>query len=316
VKISATTVTALAGGIGAAKLLLGLCRVLPPGNITAIVNTGDDAEIHGLTICPDLDTVTYTLAGVVNSSTGWGLASDTFEALPWLRRYGRETWFNLGDRDLATHIHRTALLQGGTSLSEATENIRRALGVGARILPMSDTPVRTILETDIGRLAFQEYFVRERSLPPVREIHFEGASDATAAPGVLAAIQGSDVVMICPSNPLISIGPILGVPGTRGALAARREHVVAVTPIVGGRSLKGPTGKMLQELGMEVSALAVARMYQDVAGTFVLDETDVGLRAPIKALGIRVILGPTIMETEQQKQHLAEIILAALPWLA
>lgn len=311
VKNSSTSVTALAGGIGAAKLLLGLCRVLPAENITAIVNNGDDIEIYGLTICPDLDTVTYTLAGVVNTSTGWGLAEDTYEALPWLRRYGRETWFNLGDRDLATHIHRTALLRRGASLSEVADSIRRALGVAIRILPMSDAPVRTILETDIGRLAFQEYFVRERALPRVRKIQFEGASDAPAAPSVLAAIQTADVVMICPSNPLISIGPILAVPGIRGALAARREHVVAVTPIVGGKSLKGPTGKMLQELGMEVSALAVARMYQDVAGTFVLDETDVGLEAPIEALGMRVILAPTIMETEEQKQRLAEIILSA-----
>jgi LPPG:FO 2-phospho-L-lactate transferase len=312
VKHSLTTVAALAGGVGAAKLLLGLSRVLPPENITAIVNTGDDAEIHGLTICPDLDTVTYTLAGLVNTATGWGLAGDTFEALPWLGRYGRETWFRLGDRDLATHIHRNALLRGGATLSKATENIRRALGVGVQILPMSDAPVRTVLEADMDRLAFQEYFVRERALPRVRKIHFEGADSASPAPGVLEAIRSAGVVLICPSNPLISIGPILAVPGIRETLAACRAKVAAVTPIVGGKSLKGPSAKMLAELGMEVSALGVARMYQDVASAFILDETDIALKPHIEALGMRLITAPTVMQTEDQKQRLAETLLAAL----
>jgi LPPG:FO 2-phospho-L-lactate transferase len=305
-------VAALAGGVGAAKLLLGLSRILPPENITAIVNTGDDAEIHGLTICPDLDTVTYTLAGVVNTSTGWGIAGDTFEALQWLGCYGRETWFNLGDRDLATHIHRTAMLRGGRSLSEAADSIRRALGVGIRILPMSDAPLRTILHTDVGRLAFQEYFVRERAHPRVDKIHFEGADLAAPAPGVLEAIRFANAVLICPSNPLISIGPILAVPGIREALSACRAKVAAVTPIVGGKSLKGPSDKMLADLGMEVSALGVARMYQDVANIFILDETDVSLRALIEAMGMRVVVAPTIMQTDDQKQRLAEMILADL----
>jgi LPPG:FO 2-phospho-L-lactate transferase len=311
-KHSLTAVAALAGGVGAAKLLLGLSRVLPPENITAIVNTGDDAEIHGLTICPDLDTVTYTLAGLVNPSAGWGVAGDTFEALRWLGRYGRDAWFSLGDRDLATHIHRTALLRGGASLSEAADSIRRALGIAIRILPMSDTPVRTILDTDMGWLAFQEYFVRERALPRVNRIHFEGASSAVPASGVLEAIRSADTVLICPSNPLISIGPILAVPGIREALSTCRARVAAVTPIVGGKSLKGPSGKMLAELGIEVSALGVARMYQDVASVFVLDETDGALKAPIETLGMRVMVAPTIMRTDDQKQRLAEILLAAL----
>jgi LPPG:FO 2-phospho-L-lactate transferase len=313
VKHFPTTVSALAGGVGAAKLLLGLSRVLPPENITAIVNTGDDAEIHGLTICPDLDTVTYTLAGLVNTSTGWGLADDTFDALPWLGRYGRETWFRLGDRDLATHIHRTALLRGGASLSEAADSIRRALGLAIRILPMSDAPVRTILDTGMGRLDFQEYFVRERALPRVQRIHFEGANNAAPAPGVLEAIRSARIVLICPSNPLISIGPILAVPGIRETLTDCRAKVAAVTPIVAGKSLKGPSSKMFAELGLDVSALGVARIYQDVASAFILDETDIALKPPIEALGMRVITAPTIMQTDDQKQRLAEVILGSLP---
>lgn len=309
---SQTRVAALAGGIGAAKLLLGLSRVLPPGNITAIVNTGDDAEIHSLTICPDLDTVTYTLAGVVNVSAGWGVAGDAFEALQWLGRYGRATWFNLGDRDLATHIHRTALLRGGASLAEAADGIRRALGVDARILPMSNEPVRTVLETDAGRLAFQEYFVRERARPRVSRIEFDGANCAVPAPGVLSALELADIVLICPSNPLISIGPILAVPGIRTKLAECRAKVVAVTPIVGGKSLKGPTDKMLAELSLPVSALGVAQMYRDVAAAFVLDEADATLKSAIEALGMRVILAPTIMQNDEQKERLAAAILDVL----
>ena len=307
-----TKITALAGGIGAAKLLLGFSRAMPPENLTIIVNTGDDAELHGLTICPDLDTVTYTLAGVVNTSTGWGLAGDTFAALEWLGRYGRPTWFNLGDRDLATHIHRTALLGSGHSLSAATDSIRRALGVRSPILPMSDQPVRTVLETSAGRLAFQEYFVRERALPCIQTIHFDGATVARPAPGVTEAIASATIVVICPSNPLISIGPILAIPGIREALRGRREAVCAVTPIVGGKSLKGPTDKMLAELGLEVSALGVARLYADFAGQFIVDETDSDLKTFIEALGMRVTSAPTVMRTDEDKQRLAEAILAGI----
>jgi LPPG:FO 2-phospho-L-lactate transferase len=308
-----TKITALAGGIGAAKLLLGFSRVMPPENLTIIVNTGDDAELHGLMICPDIDTVAYTLAGVVNTATGWGLAGDTFAALEWLGRYGRSTWFNLGDRDLATHIHRTALLANGHSLSAATDSIRRALGVRSRILPMSDQPVRTILETDAGRLAFQEYFVRDRAQPRVQSIHFEGASTARPAPGVTEAIASATAVVVCPSNPLISIGPILAVPGIREALRSRRDAIVAVTPIVGGKSLKGPSDKMLAELGLEVSALGVARLYADFAGQFILDETDSDLKTFIEALGMRVRTAPTVMRTDEDKRGLAETILSTIP---
>ncbi len=305
-------IAALAGGIGAAKLLLGFVRAMPAENLTAVVNTGDDAEIHGLTICPDLDTVTYTLAGVVNTSTGWGLAGDTFAANEWLARYGRETWFNLGDRDLATHLHRTEMLRQGLTLSEAADSIGAALQVGARILPMSNQPVRTVLETEMGRLAFQQYFVRERARPRVRRIHFDGAETAQPGPRVLDAISSATAIVVCPSNPLISIAPILAVPGIREALARRRERVIVVTPIVGGKSLKGPSDKMLAELGLEVSALGVARIYLDFAGQFVLDEGDSEMKAAIEALGMRVHLAQTIMRTDEDKQRLAEYILVSV----
>jgi len=306
-------ITALAGGIGAAKLLLGFSRAMPPENLTIIVNTGDDAELHGLTICPDLDTVTYTLAGVVNIAAGWGVTGDTFAALEWLGRYGRPTWFNLGDRDLATHIHRSALLGSGHSLSAATDSICRALGGRSRILPMSDQPVRTVLETDVGRLAFQEYFVREKARPRVQAIHFESAATARPAPGVTEAIASATAVVICPSNPLISIGPILAVPGIREALRNRRDTVCAVSPVVAGKSLKGPTDKMLAELGLEVSALGVARLYADFAGQFIVDESDSDLEIFIEELGMRVTSAPTVMHTDADKQRLAEAILAGIP---
>ena len=234
-------IVALAGGVGASKLLVGLAHAMAPENLTIIVNTGDDLEMHGLTICPDLDIVTYTLAGIVNPATGWGIDGDTFATLQFLGRYERETWFNLGDRDLATHIHRSDMLRGGATLSECTDSIRRALGVRAHILPMSDQPVRTQIETPAGLLPFQNYLVKHRAEPMVKAIRFDGADRSEPAPGVLRAIADARGIVICPSNPLISIGPILAVPGIRKALAARRADVVAVCPIVDGMSLKGPT---------------------------------------------------------------------------
>jgi LPPG:FO 2-phospho-L-lactate transferase len=262
--------------------------------------------MYGLTICPDLDIVTYTLAGVVNPQTGWGVDGDTFAALRFLGRYGRETWFNLGDRDLATHIHRTDMLRHGATLSECAESIRRGLGVASRILPMSDTPVRTQIETPDGTLPFQHYLVKYKAAPAVRAIHFEGARDARPAPGVLEAIADADGVVICPSNPLISIGPILAVPGIRDALAARRENVVVVSPIVGGLSLKGPSDKMMRELGYEVSAVGVARMYRDIAAQIVIDERDAALRREIEALGMGVTTTNTVMQSDVDKTRLAE----------
>jgi LPPG:FO 2-phospho-L-lactate transferase len=298
-------IVALAGGVGASKLLFGLARAMSPSELTIVVNTGDDIEMHGLTICPDLDIVTYTLAGVVNPTTGWGIDGDTFAARDYLGRYGRETWFNLGDRDLATHIHRTDMLHRGKTLSECAESIRRALGVEAKILPMSDEPVRTQIETEHGLLPFQHYLVKHRAEPRVRKIHFHGVESTEPAPGILEAIAAADGIVICPSNPLISIGPILAVPGIRDAIAARRAYVVAVSPIVGGASLKGPLDKMMLELGFEVSALGVARTYGDIFGRIIIDGADAALQTSIEELGVGVSVTGTVMRTDEDKVRLA-----------
>jgi LPPG:FO 2-phospho-L-lactate transferase len=303
-------VTALAGGVGASKLLAGMVRAMDPAALTVVVNTGDDIELHGLRISPDLDIVTYTLAGVVNPATGWGLEGDTFHALEVLARYGREAWFHLGDRDLATHIHRTALLRAGKSLTETTDAIRRAWGVEARILPMCDQFVPTILDTHRGTMHFQEYLVKHRAEPVVKCIRFEGAENASPAAGVLEAIAEADAVVVCPSNPLISIGPILAVPGIRGALRARRNQVVAVSPIVGGRSLKGPSDIMMRQLGYEAGAMSVARMYADFCGQFVLDESDAAQRDAVVRMSMRALVTQTVMREQTDKEHLACEVLA------
>jgi LPPG:FO 2-phospho-L-lactate transferase len=305
-------IVALAGGVGASKLLVGLAHAMAPENLTIIVNTGDDLEMHGLTICPDLDIVTYTLAGLVNPATGWGVNGDTFAALQFLARYERETWFNLGDRDLATHIHRSDMLRRGATLSECADSIRRALGVRANILPMSDQPVRTHIETPVGILPFQHYLVKHRAEPVVKAIRFEGAERSEPAPGVLSAIAAVRGIAICPSNPLISIGPILAVPGIREALAARRDDVVAVCPIVGGMSLKGPSAKMMAELGIEVSARGVAEMYRDIASRIVIDESDASLRPEIEAGGIGVEVTRTVMDSEEDKWWLGHFLVNLL----
>lgn len=304
------TVTALAGGIGASKLLLGLYEAMDPHDLTVIVNTGDDIVLHGLKISPDLDIVTYTLAGVVNPATGWGMRGETFHFLKKLAVFGRETWFNLGDRDLATHVHRTNLLAHGKTLTQAADSIRHALGVKSRILPMSDQPVPTIIETRDGRMHFQEYLIKHRTEPGVRAIHFEGIKHAHAAPGVLESICDAGRVIICPSNPLISIGPILAVPRVREQLRARRESVFAVCPIVGGKSLKGPSDKMLVQLGCGSSASAVAKLYADFAGTFVIDRRDASQADAIRALGMHVAILPTVMRTRSDKRKLARSLLA------
>jgi len=302
-------IAALAGGIGASKLLLGFNRVMDSRELTVVVNTGDDLAMHGLSISPDLDIVTYTLAGLVNPETGWGFREETFRALEQLAVYGRPQWFHLGDRDLATHIHRTAMLRGGARLSEVANSIREALGVQARILPMSDQPVPTMIETGEGWLHFQEYLVQRRAEPTVRAISFHGIERARPASGVLEAMEGASSIVICPSNPLISIGPILAVPGVREALRKRRAHVIAVCPIVGGKSLKGPSDRMLEQLGHDVSALGVARMYQDICGTFVIDSIDSAQSAAIEALGMEVVVHPTVMRNVEDKEQLARRIL-------
>ncbi len=303
-------IAALAGGVGASKLLLGLHDVMDPRDLTVIVNTGDDITLHGLKISPDLDIVTYTLAGVVDESKGWGYRGETFHALKRLAAFGRIHWFNLGDRDLATHIHRSAMLAEGRSLSDAAESIRLALGIKARILPMCDQPVPTMIDTAEGELHFQEYLVKRRAQPVVRGIRFEGVDTARPARGVLATIRDADRIVICPSNPLISIGPILAVAGIREALRARKKNVIAVCPIVAGKSLKGPSDKMLAELGHEASALGVARLYADFTGTFVIDPADKMQAGSIRKLGMQVEVVPTVMKTRTQKRKLARSLLA------
>lgn len=305
-------ILALGGGIGASKLLLGLCQVIDPTDLTIIVNTGDDFILHGLTICPDLDTVTYTLAGVADRDKGWGIEEDTFHALDWLGRFGREVWFNLGDRDLATHVHRTAQLRQGLTLTDVTEGIRRSLGVRSRILPMTNDPVPTIVLTDQGLRSLQEYLVRDNARLGVRGVRFEGVERSRPAPGVREAIEAAEGIIICPSNPIISIAPILAVPGIREALRRTEAPIVGISPVVGGRSLKGPTDKFLIGLGHEVSALSVARLYQDVLDLLIVDRADVGLLSAIEALPIEARTAETVMHNLDAKASLAKETLSCL----
>jgi LPPG:FO 2-phospho-L-lactate transferase len=302
-------ITALAGGVGASKLLLGLYEEMDPRDLTIIVNTGDDITLHGLKISPDLDIVTYTLAGIVDAAKGWGFQGETFHALKRMAVYGRANWFNLGDRDLATHIHRTAMLAEGKTLSQAADSVRIALGVKSRILPMSDEPVPTIIDSNEGPLHFQEYLVKRRTEPIVRGICFDGVESARPAPGVLEAILDADRVIVCPSNPLISIGPIVAVPGVREQLRAQKDKVFAVCPLVGGKSLKGPSDKMLAQLGYQSTALSVAKLYADFTGTFVIDPADKSQAAAISALGMNVAVVPTVMKRQGQKRRLARSLL-------
>src|SRR5271166_1663525 len=272
------SVLALSGGIGGAKLALGLYRILPPGALTVVTNTGDDFEHLGLSVSPDLDTLLYTLAGIDNPETGWGRRDETWTFMAALETLGGESWFKLGDGDLATHVERTRRLRGGESLSAISDNFRQRLGITARVLPMSDDPVRTRLLTEEGWLDFQDYFVRLDCAPAVREIVFAGAAEARPQPDILASLADDDLTMvvICPSNPLISIDPILSVPGIRDALRACRAPVIAVSPIIGGKAVKGPTGKMMAELGLPVDPGAVARHYGDILSHYVIDEADAG----------------------------------------
>jgi LPPG:FO 2-phospho-L-lactate transferase len=306
-------ITALAGGVGASKLLLGLYKEMDPRELTIVVNTGDDIVLHGLKISPDLDIVTYTLAGVVDAKKGWGLRKETFLALEHLADYGGPKWFNLGDRDLATHIYRTAMLAEGKTLSQAADSIRAALDVKSRILPMSDSPVPTIIDSNEGPLHFQEYLVKRRAEPIVKRIRFAGVESAHPGPGVLEAIREADRILVCPSNPLISIGPILAVPQIRDELRAHREKVFSVCPIIGGKSLKGPSDKMLAQLGHDATAVGVARLYADFTGTFVIDPADKPQSAAIAALGMKVAVLPTVMKSLAQKRKLARAFLFFSP---
>jgi LPPG:FO 2-phospho-L-lactate transferase len=303
-------IAVLCGGVGAARLLAGMQAVVDPGEIVAIVNTGDDTEIHGLCLSPDLDTITYTLAGVSNPATGWGLEGETFRAMEALERFGTNTWFRLGDMDLATHLYRTGRIREGAKLSEVTAEIARAWGIGVRLVPMTDDPVRTWMELDDGReVPFQEYFVRLRHSVPVKSVRFAGAESATPGPGVLAALNLAELVVVAPSNPVVSIGPILAVPGVQRMLESRRDSVVAVSPIVAGAALKGPADRLLTELGEEASAAGVARFLTAFVGTLVIDASDADSAGEVEAAGVRSLVAPTIMKTPELAAALARVVL-------
>jgi LPPG:FO 2-phospho-L-lactate transferase len=315
-------ITALAGGVGAARFLTGLSAVMDPADVTVVVNTADDLELHGLWICPDLDTVTYTLAGAINRDTGWGLSGETWQALDALARFEPHrppgskaggTWFGLGDRDIATHLYRTGRLREGATLSTVVAEIASAFELALRLLPMSDDRVQTMVTVREGtgdrEIGFQDYFVGRRHSVPVSSLRFAGAETAQPAPGVLDAIADAGLVVICPSNPLVSIGPILAVPGIEDAVRQRRERVVAISPIVAGAALKGPADRMLTELGHDASVVGVARIYAGVASTLVIDVADAALARAVEAEGVRCVVAPTIMSGPAEAAALAEVVM-------
>ena len=305
-------IVALAGGTGAAKFLRGLARLVEPGDLTIVGNTGDDAEIWGLHVSPDLDSVCYALADLIDTERGWGLRDETFRVLEQIGRFGEPTWFNLGDRDLATHLHRTRLLRAGHSLSEATIDIAASLGVGPRLVPMSDEPVRTRLLGPDGWLDFQEYFVRDKAQTAVERVAYVGAEAAAPAPGVLEALRAARAVIVCPSNPITSIGPILAVPGIAAALESIAATVVAVSPIVGDAPVSGPAGRLMEASGLPVSAAGVARAYAPWLDCLILDDADRGRRADVHALGVSSLVTPTLMTGPAAEVALARAVLDVL----
>ncbi len=306
------SVVTLAGGVGAAKLLSGLIRVHPSSDQLAVVNTADDTVLHGLHISPDLDTVVYTLAGAVNPDTGWGLAGETWQAMDALDRYGGITWFRLGDRDLATHLYRTHRMEQGADLAAVTAEIAAAWGLELAVLPVTNDPIETRVTTvDEGEIGFQDYFVRRRHDVGVTAVRVAGVEAAQPAPGLIEALRAARSIIIAPSNPIVSIGPVLGVPGVREAVAARRDAVAAVSPIVGGAALKGPADRLMRELGHESSVVGVARLYQDVAATLVVDESDAYLADDVEAAGMACVVAPTVMDGVESAAELARTVLSS-----
>lgn len=305
-------IVALAGGVGAARFLDGLARIVSPERLFVIGNTADDAEIHGLHISPDLDTVMYTLAGLAHPEHGWGLRGDTFRCLKSLGRLGGETWFQLGDLDLATHLFRSERLRQGRTLSEVTAELARAFGVKAKLVPMSNSPVRSLIRTGAGELEFQAYFVRRRARDRVLGVRWRGIEAAQPAPGILESIGKAEAIILCPSNPFISIGPILAIPGIREALRRNCSRVVAISPIVGGRALKGPAARMMKSMRLRVAASEVAKLYSDFLGVFVLDEKDSKQSVEIEQLGIRAVVTNTIMSGLKERRALAKTVVREL----
>ncbi len=307
----------MAGGVGAARYLTGQLRTTPPEQVTAVVNVADDIELHGLHVSPDLDTVVYTLAGIVNPATGWGIADETWNALGELRAYGLDAWFALGDRDLGTHLFRTTLLGRGHPLSEVTARITAARGIGCRVLPVSDDRIETRVTLASGdrcgtEVGFQEYFVELGHDVAVSSVRFAGIAAARPAPGVLEAIDRAEVLVIAPSNPVVSIEPVLAVPGVREAVAARRDTNVAVSPIVAGAALKGPAARMLEELGHGADVVAIARRYRDVISALVIDEADEASADEIRSIGVQPVVAPAIMSSPQAAAALARRTVAAI----
>lgn len=302
-------VVLLVGGVGGAKLAVGLAEILPPQALTIIVNTGDDFRHLGLHVSPDLDTVMYTLAGLANPKTGWGVCDDTFRAMDMLQVYRGPDWFRLGDRDLGTNLMRTLMLAQGYTLTETTAYMCRSLGIQHKLSPMSDDPVRTMLDTDIGMLAFQEYFVREQWQPVVSQIRFEGVIDACPSNGTLEAIRQASAIIIGPSNPFLSIDPILAVPGIRASIITSRAPKVAVSPVVGGKAIKGPTVKLMRELGLDATVTGVVEHYQKLVDGIILDSTDQELLKLVTNQGIKASAQQTIMHTLEDKVALAESLL-------
>jgi LPPG:FO 2-phospho-L-lactate transferase len=304
------TIAALAGGVGAARFLRGLVRAVPATDVVVVGNTGDDDVFHGLHVSPDLDTVTYTLAGAVGAM-GWGLAGDTFRTLEAYERYGEATWFRLGDADLATHLYRTGRLRKGATLTEVTAEIALAWGLKVKLLPMSDDRVATVIDVASAqggepvRMAMQEWFVRERAQPPVAGVRFEGAAEARPGPAVLDALREADAILLCPSNPVISIGPILALPGIRDALRARREQVVAVSPIIRGATVKGPADRLMAAAGIEVSCAGVASIYADLCGTLLVDDSDADRVGDVERHGVRAAVAPILMRDADDAEALA-----------
>jgi LPPG:FO 2-phospho-L-lactate transferase len=304
-------VAVLCGGVGAARLLRGLVQVVDGSDLTAIVNVGDDLELHGLAVSPDIDTITYTLADEVSAERGWGLEGETWQAMEMVKRYGGVDWFSLGDRDLGTHLYRTHRLGEGASLHEVTAEIAAAWGLALQMIPVTNDRPRTLVTTvDEGEITFQEYFVRRQHSVAVTAVRFDGAAEARPAPGVLEALAGADRIIVAPSNPVVSIDPVLAVPGIRQALSDRRADVVGVSPIIGGKALKGPADRLLVELGRESSAVSVAEWYRDLMGTLVIDQIDAELAAAVEVHGVKPVVAATIMSDPEKAKKLAEIILS------
>jgi len=305
-------IVSLAGGVGAARFLQGLIRVLPQSSLTIIGNIGDDIEIHGLHISPDLDIVSYTLAGIVDPRRGWGIRGDTFHCQQWLKRFGYETWFNLGDRDLATHIYRTKELRNGRRLAEVTRKLTRQLGLAVNLLPASDDPIHTYVRTKNHIMHFQEYMVKKETRPGVLAVSFRGARSAKPSRQVLESIKRSKGIIVAPSNPIVSIGAILAVPGIRAALRRCKARIVAISAIIGGKTVKGPADKLMRAVGFDATAVGVAECYRDFIDTLIIDRVDSKLSPRIERLGIKPVVTNTLMKTMTDKVRLAKVAVSEL----